>query len=59
MNDPIYVNKQNWISSRLLTLRHDLKEKIGDGRKSNSLIIGSWNIRAFDGGMPRLDESYH
>jgi len=58
-NDPIYANKQDWISSRLLTLRHDLKTQITNNRKANSLIIGSWNIRAFDGGMPRLDESYH
>ena len=58
-NDPIYPNKQDWIASRLLTLRHDLKQTISGNRKPNSLIIGSWNIRAFDGGMPRLDESYH
>lgn len=58
-NDLSYPNKQDWIASRLLTLRHDLKASISDNRKSNSLIIGTWNIRAFDGGMPRLDESYH
>ncbi len=54
-----YPNKQEWVSSRLLTLRHDLNEVIQKDRKSNSLIIGSWNIRAFDGGVPRMDESYH
>lgn len=54
-----YPNKHAWISSRLLTLRHDLNEVIERDRQPNSLIIGSWNIRAFDGGMPRLDESYH
>lgn len=57
--DPSYPDKQRWISSRLLTLRHDLHETIGKVRRSNSLIIGSWNIRAFDDGIPRMDESYH
>ena len=54
-----YPDKQKWISSRLMTLRHDLAESIGKDRKPNSLIIGSWNLRAFDGGTPRMDESYH
>lgn len=58
-NDPDYTNKQTWISSRLLTLRHDLYETIKKDRQPNSLIIGSWNIRAFDDGVPRMDESYH
>ena len=57
--DKSYPGKQSWISSRLLTLRHDLNEAIEKDRKPNSLIVGSWNIRAFDGGVPRLDESYH
>lgn len=54
-----YPNKQSWISSRILTLRHDLYHQIEKHREPQSLIIGSWNIRAFDDGMPRLDESYH
>lgn len=54
-----YPQKAEWIASRLLTLRHDLNEAIQKDRKSNSLIIGSWNIRAFDDGVPRMDESYH
>lgn len=58
-NDSDYSNKQAWISARLLTLRHDLHEIIKKDRQPNSLIIGSWNIRAFDDGIPRLDESYH
>jgi len=58
-NDPIYPNKDAWIASRLLTLRHDLNHDIKKDRAPNSLIIGSWNIRAFDGGLPRMDESYH
>ena len=58
-NDEDYPDKHNWIASRLLTLRHDLNEKIKKDRKPNSLIIGSWNIRAFDDGVPRLDESFH
>ena len=57
--DDHYPDKQSWIASRLLALRHDLKETILDQRRPNSLIIGSWNIRAFDDGIPRLDESYH
>ena len=58
-NDSDYPNKQAWIAARLLTLRHDLNETIKRGRKPNSLIIGSWNIRAFDDGVPRMDESFH
>lgn len=58
-NDPKYPKKQEWISSRLLTLRHDLNTTITKDRNPNSLIIGSWNIRAFDGGTPRMNESYH
>lgn len=58
-NDPDYPDKQEWISSRLLTLRHDLYETIKKDAKADSLIIGSWNIRAFDDGIPRMDESYH
>jgi len=56
---PDYPKKQSWISSRLLTLRHDLYEVIEKDRQPNSLVIGSWNIRAFDDGVPRMDESYH
>ncbi len=51
--------KQRWIATRLLALRADLAAQITDNRRSGSLIIGSWNIRAFDGGRYRLDESYH
>ncbi len=58
-DDSYYPNKQAWIAARLLTLRHDLHETIKKDRLPNSLIIGSWNIRAFDDGMPRMDESYH
>lgn len=56
---PEYPGKQGWIASRLLTLRQDLDAEITAGRRPRSLIIGSWNIRAFDDGAPRLDESYH
>lgn len=58
-NDENYLNKQSWISRRLLTIRHDLYHQIKKHREPNSLIIGSWNIRAFDDGVPRMDESYH
>ncbi|MGB5417993.1 endonuclease/exonuclease/phosphatase family protein, partial [Algibacter sp.] len=57
--DPDYPDKEKWIASRLLTLRHDLNHTIKKDRQPNSLIIGSWNIRAFDDGVLRLDESYH
>lgn len=56
---PDYPGKQKWVAERLLTLRKDLAEEITGPRRSRSLIIGSWNIRAFDDGSPRLDESYH
>lgn len=42
-----------------MTLRHDLSQTIVKDRRPNSLIVGTWNIRAFDGGLPRLDESLH
>lgn len=58
-DNPDYPNKQAWIAARLLTLRHDLYETIKKDRQPNSLIIGSWNIRAFNNGIPRMDESYH
>lgn len=58
-SSPSYPNKKQWIASRLLTLRHDLNETIKKDRKPNSLIIGTWNIRAFDDGTGRMDESYH
>jgi endonuclease/exonuclease/phosphatase family metal-dependent hydrolase len=50
---------QKRIAQRLLDLRASLAAQIGSDRTPGSLIIGSWNIRAFDGGRPRLDESYH
>ena len=54
-----YEGKASWIASRLVALRRDLFETITRDRQPNSLIVGSWNIRAFDDGIPRLDESYH
>lgn len=54
-----YPGKSDWIARRLLSLRYDLGEEIVNDRRPGSLIIGSWNIRAFDGGIPRLDESLH
>lgn len=56
---PNYPDKQGWIASRLLTLRRDLLGEITSSRHPRSLIVGSWNIRAFDDGTPRLDESFH
>lgn len=58
-NWPHYPGKRQWIAARLLNLRKDLYETIVKDRKPRSLIIGSWNIRAFDDGVPRLDESFH
>ena len=54
-----YPDKDAWIAGRLLELRLALHQEIRGARRSNSLIIGSWNIRAFDEGRPRMDESYH
>lgn len=51
--------QRGWVADGLLRLRADLAVQIRDTRRSNSLIVGSWNIRAFDGGRKRLDESYH
>lgn len=51
--------QSGWVANGLLRLRADLAVQIRDTRRANSLIIGSWNIRAFDGGRSRLDESYH
>ncbi len=48
-----------WIADRLLRLRAMLNGQITARRQPHSLIIGSWNIRHFDGGRPRLDESFH
>ncbi|MBU2981775.1 endonuclease/exonuclease/phosphatase family protein [Lentibacter algarum] len=48
-----------WVCDHLLALRRDLAQQIKDQRKPNSLILGSWNIRHFDGGRPRLRESFH
>lgn len=53
--------KADFIATKLLALRESLDQQISGGRRANSLIVGSWNIREFDsgkGGM-RLDESYH
>ena len=57
--NPEYPGQANWIARRLLTLRYDLAQQIVKDRRPNSLIIGTWNIRAFDGGIPRLSESLH
>lgn len=57
--DRDYPDKHKWIAERLLALRCDLHNAIVKCRRPNSLIIGTWNIRAFDGGVPRLDESLH
>lgn len=48
-----------WIAQRLLRLRAMLNGDIVSKRDPNSLIVGSWNIKHFDGGRKRLDESYH
>ena len=48
-----------WVADRLLRLRAMLGSDITARRQPNSLIIGSWNIRHFDGGRPRLPESFH
>jgi len=52
-------NQAGWISSQLLQLRAQLHSEIGEERNPRGLIIGSWNIKHFDGGAPRLDESFY
>ena len=54
-----YPEKAKWIANRLIALRHDLSQSIAQRKDPDSLIIGSWNLVAFDGGRPRLDESMH
>ena len=51
--------QSGWIADRLLRLRAMLNGQITSRRLPNSLIVGSWNIRHFDGGRPRLPESFH
>jgi len=51
--------KKKWIADHLINLRQSLREDIDKNRSPDSLIVASWNIRAFDGGRPRRDESYH
>ena len=48
-----------WVADRLLRLRAMLNARITSIRQPNSLIVGSWNLRHFDGGRPRLAESFH
>lgn len=57
--NPNYPDQHKWIAERLLALRYDLNMAIVKDRRPNSLIVGTWNIRAFDGGLPRLPESFH
>ncbi|MGB3406553.1 MAG: endonuclease/exonuclease/phosphatase family protein [Jannaschia sp.] len=54
-----FPEKSAFIARRLRALRHDLRLAIGARRRPDSLIVGSWNLRAFDDGAPRLDESFH
>lgn len=51
--------QRGWIADGLLRLRSALAVQITDLRRPDSLVIGTWNLRAFDGGRLRLDESYH
>lgn len=48
-----------WIANRILRLRALLNGDIVSKRQPDSLIIGSWNIKHFDGGRKRLPESFH
>lgn len=52
-------NKEAWISKRLIDLRQTIRASDLGQRGHENLVIGSWNIRAFDEGTPRRDESYH
>lgn len=51
--------KADWIARRLMDLRTTIRASDLGKREPGNLIIGSWNIRAFDEGKPRRDESYH
>ncbi|MEM7459015.1 MAG: endonuclease/exonuclease/phosphatase family protein [Pseudomonadota bacterium] len=51
--------QSGWIARHLKALRTQLFQEIRGQRHPNSLIIGSWNIKHFDGGRPRLPESFH
>ncbi|MDG1824972.1 MAG: endonuclease/exonuclease/phosphatase family protein [Henriciella sp.] len=53
--------KSAHVAQRILGLREKLHDEITGPRRSNSLIIGSWNIRNFDNGFggERTDEAYH
>lgn len=55
------ADKADFIANKLLLLRESLGPQINNGRRANSLIVGSWNIREFDSGKggARLDETYH
>lgn len=48
-----------WIAGRLLDLRAALAAGPLGRRRHGDLVIGSWNLRAFDEGRPRRDESFH
>lgn len=48
-----------WISKRLLALRETMRASDLGRRDNKNLVIGSWNIRAFDEGASRRDESFH
>ena len=52
-------NEAKWIADHLLKLRADIAASDLGKRREDSLVIGSWNIRAFDDGKPRRSESYH
>ena len=52
-------DQQHWIAQHILDLRSCLNDQIRKKRSPGSLIIGSWNIRAFDGGVARENESFH
>lgn len=49
----------SWIAARLIKLRDNIRASKLGSRHHKNLVIGSWNIRAFDEGTPRRDESYH
>ncbi len=51
--------KAAWISEHLINLRETIRASDLGRRNHNNLVIGSWNIRAFDDGKARRDESYH
>lgn len=47
----------SWIADRLINLRENIRRSKLGHRDHKNLVIGSWNIRAFDEGTSRRDRN--